>query len=255
MKHFSVIKYTLPIVAIVLVGCSSRNSASVATSASSADMSGSTSIDKQAEKGRLGTQWGESVSSAVTNVNTQRMTAQPSAIASIFYSEKTPKDYWQRADMVSLKKVNLDIEKENGGRFKMAYTAPNTYQLKAKEGQRYKLYFYNSDEKQSYEIVATVDGIDVLSGQKGSVKNAGYIIYPNQSLTIEGFRKSSSDVAAFRFSKPQDSYAAHSAAGDVNNVGVIGVAIYPTTQKPMKDCRQQAFPQDNGYAPEPCNKN
>ncbi|WP_282024516.1 hypothetical protein [Commensalibacter papalotli (ex Botero et al. 2024)] len=78
------------------------------------------------------------------------MTAQPIAIASIYYSETTPKDYWQRVDMVYLQKVNLDIEKENGGRFKMAYTAPNTYQLKAKEGQRYKLYFYNSDDKQSY---------------------------------------------------------------------------------------------------------
>ncbi|EUK17642.1 hypothetical protein [Commensalibacter papalotli (ex Servin-Garciduenas et al. 2014)] len=89
----------------------------------------------------------------------------------------------------------------------------------------------------------------MLSGLKGSVKNAGYIIYPNQSLTIEGFRKSSSDVASFRFSKPQDSYAAHSVAGDINNTGIIGVAIYPTIQNVVKDCRQQAFPQDNGYAP------
>lgn len=255
MKSFSFVKYIVPIVTMTLVGCSSHNSAPVTRSESAAqDMSASAVSAKRAEQGNLGTQWGENLSSSVTNVHAQRMTAQPTAMASIYYSANTPKDYWKRTDMVSLQKVNMDIEKENGGRFKMAYTAPNTYQLKAKEGQRYKLYFYNSDAKQPYEVVATVDGIDVISGQKGSVQNAGYIIYPKQALTIEGFRKSSSDVAAFRFSKPQDSYAAHSVAGDVNNTGVIGVAVYPTTQNMMKDCRQQPFPQDNGYAPEPCRK-
>lgn len=262
MQAFSRYKYIVPVFMIALSGCSSQNTAPVTASApplpvSSASDTGLSAAPamKQESSSRLGTQWGENVASSVTNVNAQRMTAQPTAMASIYYSEKTPKDYWHRTDMISLQKVNLDIEKENGGRFKMAYTATDTYQLKAKEGQRYKLYFYNSDPKQPYEVVATVDGIDVISGQKGSVQNSGYIIYPKQSLTIEGFRKSSSDVAAFRFSKPQDSYAAHSVAGDVNNTGVIGVAVYPTTQNQMKDCRQQAFPQDNGYAPEPCNKN
>lgn len=255
MQALSRYKYILPVFMIALSGCSSQKTAPVTASAPPPPVSSSSDAGAKEASSRLGTQWGENVSSSVTGVNAQRMTAQPTAIASIYYSEITPKDYWQRTDMVSLQKVNMDIEKENGGRFKMAYTAANTYQLKAKEGQRYKLYFYNSDPKQPYEVVATVDGIDVISGQKGSVQNAGYIIYPKQSLTIEGFRKSSSDVAAFRFSKPQDSYAAHSLAGDVNNTGVIGVAVYPTTQNAMKDCRQQAFPKDNGYAPEPCNKN
>lgn len=254
MQALSRYKYILPVFMIALSGCSSQNTAPVTASAPPSPVSSSSDAGAKEANDRLGTQWGENVSSSVMNVNAQRMTAQPTAMASIYYSEKTPKDYWQRTDMVSLQKVNMDIEKENGGRFKMAYTAANTYQLKAKEGQRYKLYFYNSDPKQPYEIVATVDGIDVLSGQKGSVQNSGYIIYPKQSLTIDGFRKSSSDVAAFRFSKSQDSYAAHSVAGDVNNTGVIGVAVYPTTQNTMKDCRQQAFPQDNGYAPEPCRK-
>ena len=56
----------------------------------------------------------------------------------------------------------------------------------------------------------------------------GYIVYPGETLEIDGFRKSESKVAAFEFSGVSDSYA-NLRHGDTRNVGVIGLAVF--TQK------------------------
>ncbi len=49
-------------------------------------------------------------------------------------------------------------------------------------------------------------------------------------MTVEGFRTSLADVAAFRFSSVRDSYAART--GSARNVGVIGVAFFPERPAP-----------------------
>ncbi|MBJ4573291.1 hypothetical protein JGE53_24610, partial [Salmonella enterica subsp. enterica serovar Give] len=53
-------------------------------------------------------------------------------------------------------------------------------------------------------------------------------------------------------------YAAHSAQGDVRNIGVIGFAAFALQGKAtntLPPCSSQAFPADNnGYAPPPCRK-
>ena len=48
-----------------------------------------------------------------------------------------------------------------------------------------------------------------------------YVLYPHDSLVIEGFRKSDDAVASFVFSNPEDSYAANSDKGSIKNTGVI----------------------------------
>ncbi|MCB9545756.1 MAG: hypothetical protein H6706_07810 [Myxococcales bacterium] len=74
------------------------------------------------------------------------------------------------------------------------------------------------------EAVVTVDGRDVVTGEHGSYQNRGYVIDPYGSVTVEGFRQSHSQVAAFRFTSPGDSYAGR--RGSVRNNGVIGVAVF-----------------------------
>ena len=49
-------------------------------------------------------------------------------------------------------------------------------------------------------------------------------IRPHDVLVIDGFRTSDANVAAFRFGRVADSYAAQS-SGD-RNVGVVGMAIF-----------------------------
>jgi hypothetical protein len=90
-------------------------------------------------------------------------------------------------------------------------------------GQRYTLILENHTSHR-FEVVATVDGLDVMNGTPGSVDNRGYILTPYGTLEIDGFRDSKSTVAAFRFGRVGDSYAAK--VGDARDVGVIGIAFF-----------------------------
>ena len=74
------------------------------------------------------------------------------------------------------------------------------------------------------EVVTTVDGLDVLNGQAGTLANRGYILMPYARLEIDGFRQTQDAVAAFRFGRVADSYAART--GSARNVGVIGLAFF-----------------------------
>lgn len=104
------------------------------------------------------------------------------------------------------------------------------------QGQRFVMGRYNqrymlkvtNHSRQRYEVVMTVDGRDVISGSPGSYEQRGYVIDPYQTINIEGFRRSDSEVAAFRFTSPGDSYA--SRMGEGVNVGVIGVAVFSEYQ-------------------------
>jgi hypothetical protein len=85
------------------------------------------------------------------------------------------------------------------------------------------------------------------------------VLRPLQSLTIEGFRKSQNEVAAFRFAAPGRAYAANTEAGDVRNIGVIGAALFELEERdaPRRARREpagaqpSAFPADGAYAPAP----
>ncbi len=91
-------------------------------------------------------------------------------------------------------------------------------------GNTYSIRVFNHTARR-VEAVVTVDGRDVISGQVGNYTAArGYVIDPYNSVLIEGFRNSWSNVAAFTFTDIGDSYAAR--MGDASNVGVIGVAVF-----------------------------
>ena len=78
---------------------------------------------------------------------------------------------------------------------------------------------------------------------------------PWASLEIDGFRKSEDEVAAFRFAKVRDSYAAQ--RGDARNVGVIGVAFFAergddwSSSEVWRRETASPFPNDPRFAPPP----
>ena len=90
-------------------------------------------------------------------------------------------------------------------------------------GERYSVVLTNHTAHR-FEAVATVDGLDVVNGHPGDFSNRGYVLSPFATLEIDGFRRSEDAVAAFRFAKVSESYAART--GDARNVGVIGVALF-----------------------------
>jgi hypothetical protein len=81
--------------------------------------------------------------------------------------------------------------------------------------------------------VATVDGVNVITGQTGATDQDGYVLDPYGYLRIEGWRKSMTHTAAFYFTKLSDSYAART--GRPDNVGVIGVALF---RERVRCCRR-----------------
>jgi hypothetical protein len=91
-------------------------------------------------------------------------------------------------------------------------------------GQRYLLRFHNGTPRR-VEVVASVDGRDVVDGRPSALQKRGYVVEPWGELTVAGFRTSQDSVAAFRFSTVSRSYAARK--GDARDVGVVGVAVFP----------------------------
>lgn len=232
--------------ALVLVsGCSQTSSRTAAEAASAPP--------PVAQEHKLGTAWGEDISSKVTTVEATRVRHSPDSVAKVFYSAAPPSN-GQYTNEAVLSSVRMRVQTEHNRDFALYRYKNGEYSFSANDGDRYQLFFYNTSPNKTYEVVTSVDGLDVISGRSGSLRNSGYLVSPKGTLVIEGFRKSDSSVAAFRFAKPDDSYAASSLAGEKENTGVIGVAVYEMKLPGLPDCQPQAFPADSQYAPAPCKK-
>lgn len=101
----------------------------------------------------------------------------------------------------------------HGGRAHIAGRPGNDYriEIRSREGGRLL-------------AVVSVDGVNVVSGETADPSQAGYVLAPRGRLSIQGWRKSLAQTAAFTFTALPDSYAART--GRPGDVGVIGVALY-----------------------------
>lgn len=127
------------------------------------------------------------------------------------------------AHPASARGFSMRLEDEHGRALPTFHHRGDTYVLGA-FGERYNVRIFNHTGRRA-EAVVTVDGRDVLTGDVGDyARQRGYIVPPHGSVLIEGFRRSLSDVAAFRFTDPGDSYSAR--RGTPQHVGVVGVAIF-----------------------------
>jgi hypothetical protein len=117
----------------------------------------------------------------------------------------------------------IQLEDVHGNQLNTYNQAGATYVL-GQYGGRYNIRVFNQTN-QRIEAVVTVDGRDAISGDLGDyVAQRGYVVDPYESVLVEGFRRSLSHIAAFRFTNPGDSYAGR--RGSAHNVGVVGVAIF-----------------------------
>ena len=96
-------------------------------------------------------------------------------------------------------------------------------------GQKYSLLVTNKTGARVL-AVASVDGVNVITGETAAPSQSGYVLGSWGSVSIAGWRKSMSEVAAFFFTPLPDSYAARS--DRPGNVGVIGVAVFREYQPP-----------------------
>jgi hypothetical protein len=132
------------------------------------------------------------------------------------------------------------INRATGQRVPVHHHQGRTY-VAGTPGERYAVYVANRTAARLLTVVS-VDGINAVTGETASADQNGYVLGPHQSYEIAGWRKSTSEVAAFYFTQLPDSYAARTDRPE--NVGVIGVAVFREYRPP----RPAVLPQPRPYA-------
>lgn len=180
----------------------------------------------------LATQWGEARDSHVRETSFQRQRPlDPAATLRVQYDDEAgvhattgryEEDAYPAVFPLHGGDFTLRVEDDDGDPLAAIRAGGRTYVI-GDSGDRYQLTLQNHTPGR-FEIVTTVDGLDVLDGAEGSLDKRGYLVQPWASLTIDGFRESYDTVRAFRFGSVAESYAAR--RGKALNIGVLGVAIY-----------------------------
>jgi hypothetical protein len=189
-------------------------------------------VEKPRERPGLATSWGETRVSPVREVPFRRGSDSPFATGSVFYNDHGGVDAMASYDVRMAARldapvpihggITLSVVDENGLPLPAMSLGGRIYVV-GFNGQRYSIVLSNLTDRR-YEAVLSVDGLDVLDGKTASVRKRGYLIGPYASVTVDGFRKSYEEVAAFRFGSVSSSYAART--GSDRNVGVIGYAFF-----------------------------
>ena len=188
-------------------------------------------IEKDEERPGLGTTWGETRSSHVSNAPFERASGNPFALTTIRYNDQNGIAAMMRGG--SFVNASTDapaaggaltvrLLDENGAPLPTFMDAGRTL-VQGEHGRRYVIEVANRSSNR-FEAVVAVDGLDVVDGQPGSFSKRGYLIQPFATVEIDGFRQSMDEVAAFRFGSVRGSYAGKK--GNDRNVGVIGVAFF-----------------------------
>lgn len=118
------------------------------------------------------------------------------------------------------------VDRDTGARLPVHY-AKGEYWVAGRPGARYAVTVHNRTGERVL-AVPSVDGVNVLSGETAAWDQRGYVFSPYERYQITGWRKSSSEVAAFEFSSVANSYAGRT--GRPAHVGVIGVALFREQQ-------------------------
>ncbi|MCA9706773.1 MAG: hypothetical protein KDK70_13055 [Myxococcales bacterium] len=145
--------------------------------------------------------------------------------------------------------VTLSLE-HPGGQTLPAFLHLGSLYFAGQQGDRYDLRLTNNTAER-VEVVITVDGRDVISGELGNYKRQrGYVLDPYATVVIDGFRQSLDQVAAFRFSNLEQSYTG--LRGTPQHAGVVGVAVFTEKARSARRHRKalaKAQPPPTYYEP------
>lgn len=201
-----------------------------------ASMAPSSSIAQQApqpepDRPGLGTTFGESVYAPISYAPFERSSSSPWAEVLLHYNDE--EGVAAHAQYLNARPEPLEVYAGDGslavalvddaGRTLPGLSAGGRTLIVGEDNQRYRIVVRNGTTAR-FEVVASVDGLDVIDGKPADPNRRGYIVDPHDTLVIDGCRTSDADVAAFRFGRVADSYAAQT-SGD-RNVGVVGLAIF-----------------------------
>lgn len=185
------------------------------------------------ERPGLATTWGKSMNAPLGDLRFTRATSAPRGVDAIFYNNREGLEAMGAMDirvdpMQTAAGGVIEWGIKGGIGYLPAYKSYTTggYRRFAQgaHGGQYSIVIKNCC-KARVQVVASVDGLDVLDGKSASVSRPGYVIDPGKTIEIKGFRTSYDAVAAFQFSSVSESYA-NLRHGNTRNVGVVGIAVY-----------------------------
>ena len=139
----------------------------------------------------------------------------------------------------------------NGNVVKEYVHQGHTY-IEAKDGSNFSIRLKNNGGSRVMAIIS-VDGIDVITGEKASDTQSGYVLTPYSSTEIKGFRIDSESVASFKFTEKGKGNGYAEVKGDASNAGVIGVRIYSEKEKLLTST--EAYKLTKLFKETPCKSN
>lgn len=125
--------------------------------------------------------------------------------------------------------ADVTIYDRASGRILPTYYSDGRWYVAGRPGNEYEIRIRNQSGTDLL-AVTSVDGVNVVTGETAAPSQSGYVLAPGDRLPIKGWRKDMSKVAAFYFTRLDDSYAART--GRPDNVGVIGVAVFKRKAEP-----------------------
>lgn len=206
----------------------------------------------------LATTFGERRVSKINQTEFKRDSRTPCFQTALHYNDRAGLDVLISRNPGSIKPTNAPLEarwcqvsygiRGQNGQWLPTWTQGGWTWVEGRAGERYAIVLSNRSPVRR-EFVVSVDGLDVLDGQPASVRKRGYILDPGEEFAVEGFRTSSSTVAAFRFGSVTDSYS-QQRHGTARNVGVIGLAVFDENNRDA-DKRTDADPFPSTWATPP----
>jgi hypothetical protein len=127
----------------------------------------------------------------------------------------------------------FDLKVTSNGNYLPVYDHKGKLWVEAEEGNEFELVVRNNTEARSL-FVMSVDGKNIVTGEKASKEGQGYILAPYQISAIEGWRTSNFEIAKFVFTVKENSYS--SKVGDgTSNCGVIGGVVFKEKRVVRRD--------------------
>lgn len=128
------------------------------------------------------------------------------------------------------RRPTMRIEIVQNGRVLTQYNHQGRSYVEAPPRGEYTIRLTNTSRRSAFKTgrqlaVVSVDGLNIITGEKAGFDSPGYVVLPGQSIEIPGWRRSDTEVAAFQFKPQESSYTAQMGNG-TSNTGVIGVAVY-----------------------------
>jgi hypothetical protein len=142
--------------------------------------------------------------------------------------------------------ADLEIYDRTAGQSLPIYEHEGRLYVAGEPRHQYELRVRNSSGGRVL-AVASVDGVNVITGETAAQEQSGYVLGRWDSVRIEGWRKSLDEVATFYFTRLADSYAART--GRPNDVGVIGVALFRERRQYFEQPCCRPFREDQSAAP------